>query len=119
MYNKTPVDQFYFSYHTRSETEKSEIKKIYDTEVKKEINDKTADKISEAIGFDFEYDNVDGLGDAAVWQRWVTKSFVENSLIVLVGEYQFTVYVVLNKGNDYDLEKAILIASAIIDKACG
>jgi len=41
-----------------------------------------------------------------------------NSLLVLVGDYQFTVNVDLNKGNDYDLEKAILIAKAVIKKAC-
>ena len=68
--------------------------------------------LSEAIGFNFAYLPVEDIGDAAVWEYKV------NDLKVLVGDYQFTVNVDLNKGNDYDLEKAKLIAKAIIQKAC-
>ena len=63
-------------------------------------------------GFSFKYLEIEGIGDAAVWEYEV------NDLIVLVGDYQFTVHVDLNKGNDYDLEKAEFIAKAIIEKAC-
>ena len=68
--------------------------------------------LSEGIGLDFSYLNVEGIGDAAVWENKA------NSLKVLVGDYQFSVTVELNKGNDHDLEKAKLIAKAIIEKAC-
>ncbi len=81
-------------------------------EVKKKTDKSTADLLSESTGFDFQYINIDDIGDAAVWEYKI------NDLKVLVGDYQFTVNVDLNKGNDYDLEKAKLIAKAIVEKAC-
>lgn len=116
--SKTPVDRFYSKYHTLSEEEQVALKKQYDSlvlnsdEVKQKTDISTAKTLSESIGFNFEYLPIDGIGDAAVWEHKV------NDLIVLVGEYQFTVNVDLEKGNTYDLEKAKLIAKAVIDKAC-
>jgi len=112
LHDKTPVDQFYFQYHTLSEKEKKELKRIYDEEVQKKTNNDSANEISKSIGFDFEYLKVDGLGDAAVWE------YKANDLIVLVGEYKFTININLNKGNGVNLERAKLIAEAIIEKAC-
>jgi len=112
------MDRFYAKYHTRSPKEQAELKKLYDSlvlndpDVKTKTNKSSAKMLSETIGFDFEYLEINGIGDAAVWEYKV------NDLKVLVGEYQFTVNVDLNKGNDYDLEKAKLIAKAIIQKAC-
>jgi len=110
--SKTPVDRFNDKYHTRTEKEKAELKEIYDKEVTEKVNNKDSEKVSTTIGMDFEYIKVDNIGDAAVWEHKV------NDLKVLLGEYQFTVNVDLNQGNEYDLEKAKLIANAIIDKAC-
>ena len=61
---------------------------------------------------DYEYLRIDEIGDAAVWEHKV------NDLKVLLGDYQFTLNVDLNEGNEYDLEIASLIANAIIEKAC-
>lgn len=116
--SKTSVDRFYAKYHTRTPQEQEELKKCYDSLVlnSKTIKQKTdksnAEILSESVGFDYAYLNIDAIGDAAVWEYKI------NDLIVLVGDYQFTVNVDLNKGNDYDLEKAKLIAKAIIEKAC-
>ncbi len=116
--SKTPIDRFYAKYHNRSPKEQAELKKLYDSlvlnskEVKQKTDKSNAKMLSEAIGFNFGYLPIDGIGDAAVWEHKV------NDLKVLVGDYQFTVHVDLNKGNDHDLEKAKLIAKAIIDKAC-
>ena len=113
LYDKTPVEQFYFKYHTRTAEEQAEQKKALDAQVSKETNNKNADKVTGAVGFDFQYEKIAVLGDAAVWEHKV------NNLIVLVGEYQFTVNVDLKDSNELNLEKAKLIAQAIIDKACG
>ena len=116
--SKTSMDRFYAKYHTRTPKEQAELKKLYDSlvlnspDVKSKTNISSAKMLSETIGFDFEYLEINGIGDAAVWEHKV------NDLKVLVGDYQFTVNVDLNKGNDYDLEKAKLIAKAIIQKAC-
>jgi len=116
--SKTSVDRFYDKYHTRTPEEQEELKKLYDSlvlnsePVKQKTDKSNAEMLSEAIGFDYAYLNIDGIGDAAVWEYKI------NDLIVLVGDYQFTVNVDLKKGNDYDLEKAKLIAKAIIEKAC-
>lgn len=116
--SKTPVDRFYDKYHTRTAEEQAEVKKLYDSlvlnspEVKKRTDKSSAELLSESIGVDFQYINIDAIGDAAVWEYKI------NDLKVLVGDYQFTVNVDLNKGNDYDLSKAKLIAKAIIKKAC-
>jgi len=115
--SKTPVERFYAKYHTPTPEEQAEKKKAYDSLVLNSEEVKQTDKanakmLSEGIGFNFAYLNVDGIGDAAVWEHKV------NGLLVLVGDYQFTVGVDLNKGNDHDLEKAKLIAKAIIEKAC-
>lgn len=110
--SKTFVDRFYDKYHTRSENEKEELKEIYDKEVTEKVDHKDSEKVSTGVGMDFEYLKVEGIGDAAVWEHKV------NDLKVLLGEYQFTVNVALNQGNEYDLEKATLIANAIIEKAC-
>ena len=112
LYDKTPVEQFYFKYHTRSAEEQVEQKKALDAQVNKETDNKNADKVTGAVGFDFQYEKIAALGDAAVWEHKV------NSLIVLVGEYQFTVNVDLKESNELNREKAKLIAQAIIDKAC-
>jgi len=61
---------------------------------------------------DFEYTRVADIGDAAVWEHKV------NDLKVLLGDYQFTLNVDLNDGKENNLEKAKLIAEAIIEKAC-
>ncbi|MEN8125372.1 MAG: hypothetical protein ABFR32_09590 [Bacteroidota bacterium] len=116
--SKNPVDRFYDKYHTRTPEERTELKKLYDSlvlnsdKVKQKTDKSTAEMVSESIGFDFKYLTIKGIGDAAVWEYKV------NDLKVLVGDFQFTVNVDLNKGNDYDLEKAKLIAKAIIEKAC-
>lgn len=110
--SKTPVDRFYAKYHTRTPEEQAALTKALDKEVAKKTTDKNAKKITDGIGMNFSYLKVDGLGDAAVWEQKV------NAIIVLVGDYQFTVHVGLNKGNDFDLEKAKLIAQAVIDKVC-
>ena len=112
LYDRTPVEQFYFKYHTRTAEEKAAQKKALDDQVKKETTNENADNVTGAIGFDFQYLNIENLGDAAVWEHKV------NSIIVLVDEYQFTVNVDLKKDNELNLEKAKLIAQAIIDKAC-
>lgn len=112
LHGKTPIEQFHFQYHTRTKEEQEELTKALDKEVEKKTTDKNAKNITDAIGMDFAYIKVDGLGDAAVWEHKV------NDLKVLVGGYQFTLNVDLEKGNDFDLEKAKLIAQAIIDKAC-
>ena len=116
--SKTSVERFYAKYHTPTPEEQAEKKEAYDSlvlnneELKQKTNEANAEMLSEAIGFNFEYLNIEGIGDAAVWEIKV------NGLIVLVGDYQFTVTVDLNKGNELDLEKAKLIAKAIIAKAC-
>ena len=116
--SKTPVERFYDKYHIRTSKEQEEMKKLYDSlvisnvELKNKTDRSSADRLSESIGFDFQYLNIDDIGDAAVWEYKV------NDLIVLVGEYQFSLNVNLNKGNDHDLEKAKLLAKAIIEKAC-
>jgi len=116
--SKTPVDRFYAKYHTKTPEEQAALKKLYDSlvlnsdQVKSKTDKSSAAMLSKAIGFNFAYLPVDNIGDAAVWEYKV------NDLKVLVGDYQFTVNVDLNKGNDYDLEKAKLIAKAIIEKAC-
>ena len=116
--SKTSLDRFYAKYHTRTPDEQEELKKLYDSlvlnsdTVKQKTDKSNAEILTEAIGFNFEYLNIEGIGDASVWEHKI------NDLIVLVGDYQFTVNVDLNKGNDYDLEKAKLIAKAIIEKAC-
>lgn len=116
--SKTPVERFYAKYHNRSPEEQAELKKLYDSlvlnskELKQKTDNSNAKLLSEAVGFDYAYLNIEGIGDAAVWEHKI------NDLIVLVGDYQFTVNVDLNIGNDHDLEKAKLIAKAIIEKAC-
>ena len=110
--SKTLVDRFYDKYHTRTPEEQAELTKALDKEVAKKTTDKNAKKVTDGIGMDFKYVKVDGLGDAAVWEYKV------NDLKVLVGNYQFTVHVKLNQGNDFDLEKAKIIAQAVIDKVC-
>ena len=116
--SKTPVDRFHSKYHTKTPEEQAALKKLYDSlvlnsePVKSKTDKSNAIMLSEAIGFNFAYLPVENIGDAAVWEYKI------NDLKVLVGEYQFTVNVDLNKGNDYDLEKAKLIAKAIIEKAC-
>jgi len=116
--SKTPVDRFYAKYHTKTPEEQEELKKLYDSlvlnsdQIKSKTDKSNAVMLSEAIGFNFAYIPVEDIGDAAVWEYKV------NDLKVLVGDYQFTVNVDLNKGNDYDLEKAKLIAKEIIQKAC-
>ncbi len=116
--SKNGLERFYAKYHTRTPDEQEELKKLYDSlvlnsdPVKQKTDKSNAELLSEAIGFNFEYLNIEDIGDAAVWEHKI------NDLIVLVGDYQFTVNVDLNKGNDHDLEKAKLIAKAIIEKAC-
>jgi len=110
--SKTLVDRFYAKYHTKTPEEQAELAKALDKEVEKETTDENAKNVIDGIGMDFKYLKIDGLGDAAVWEQKV------NDLKVLVGNYQFTVHVKLNQGNDFDLEKAKLIAQAVIDKAC-
>ena len=110
--SKTLVDRFYSKYHTRTPEEQAALTKALDKEVEKKTTDENAKIVTDGIGMDFKYVRVDALGDAAVWEYEV------NDLKVLVGNYQFTVHVELNQGNDFDLEKAKLIAQAIIDKAC-
>jgi len=111
--SKTAVERFYDKYHTSSSTESAEKKELYDNEVIDKAEDENAKEIgTKIVDLDFEYLKVDNVGDAAVWEHKV------NNLLVLVGDYQFTVNVQLTKGNDFDLEKAILIAKAIIVKAC-
>jgi len=110
--SSTPVERFYAKYHTRTEEEIKELQEIYDKEVAEKANSEDSEKISAAIGMDFEYLRVSDLGDAAVWEHKV------KDLIVLLGDYQFKLNVDLNKGNAYDLEIARLIANAIIEKAC-
>ena len=110
--SNTPADRFYAKYHTRTAEEQAELTKALDKEVEKKTTDENAKNVTTGIGMDFKYLKVDGLGDAAVWELKV------NDLKVLVGDYQFTVHVDLNKGNDFDLEKAKLIAQAVIDKVC-
>ena len=116
--SKTPIERFYDKYHTQTPEEQEVLKKQYDSlvlkseSVKNKTDKSISEMVSDAIGFDFQYLIIDGIGDAAVWEHKV------NDLKVLVGDYQFTVNVDLNEGNDYDLEKAKLIAEAIIEKAC-
>jgi len=111
--SKNAVDRFYDKYHTRTDAEKNELKEQYNKDVVEKVEDENAGEVAnKIIDLDFEYIKIDTIGDAAVWEHKV------NSLLVLVGDYQFTVNVNLNKGNDYDLEKAILIAKAVIKKAC-
>ena len=116
--SKTPVDRFYAKYHTKTPEEQAALKKVYDSlvlnspEVKSKTDKSNTIMLSEAIGFNFAYLPVEDIGDAAVWEYKV------NDLKVLVGDYQFTDNVDLKKGNDFDLEKAKLIANAIIEKAC-
>ena len=112
LYDKTPVEQFYFQYHTRTKEEQAELKKDLDKEVEKTTTDRNAKNVTDSVGMNFAYLRIDHVGDAAVWEHKV------NDLIVLVGNYQFTLNVDLNKGNDNDLEKAKLLAQAIIDKSC-
>ena len=113
LYDKTPVERFYQKYHTKSPQESAETKKTYDEEVtSKAENRESAQMLSDAMDFDMEYLKIDGVGDAAVWEHKV------HELKVLVGEYQFTLSVKLNQGDDYDLEKAKLIGAEIVRKAC-
>ena len=88
--SKTPVERFYSKYHTRTEEEKVELKEIYKKEVTDKVDNKDSEKVSTAIGMDFEYIKVNGIGDAAVWEHKV------NDLKVLLGDYQFTVNVGFN-----------------------
>jgi len=110
--SRTPVDRFYSKYHTRTEEEMAALQELYDKEVTEKANMEGSEKVSSAIGMDYEYLRIDHIGDAAVWEHKV------NDLKVLLGEYQFTLNVDLNEGNEYDLEIAKLIANAIIEKAC-
>lgn len=110
--SKTPVDRFYDKYHTKTEAEQEALEQTYREEVENKTDNKNAGLIGNVMDMNFEYINIDGLGDAAVWEHKV------NDLIVLVGDYQFKLYVDLKEGNEYDLEKAILIANGIISKAC-
>jgi hypothetical protein len=110
--SKTPVERFYSKYHTRTEEEMAALQELYDKEVTEKTNMEGSEKVSTAIGMDYEYERIDNIGDAAVWEHKV------NDLKVLLGEYQFTLNVDLNEGNEYDLEIARLIANAIIEKAC-
>ncbi len=110
--SKTLVDRFYAKYHTRTPEEQVELTKALGKEVEMKTTDENAKIVTDGIGMDFKYVRVDALGDAAVWEYEV------NDLKVLVGNYQFTVHVELNQGNDFDLEKAKLIAQAVIDKVC-
>lgn len=116
--SKASIDRFYAKYHTRTPEEQAELKKLYDSlvlytdPVRQKTDKSNAEILSESIGFNFAYLEINGIGDAAVWEHKV------NDLKVLVGDYQFTVNVDLNKGNDYNLDKAKLIAKAIIEKAC-
>lgn len=110
--SKTPVDRFYSKYHTRTAEEMAALQELYDKEVTEKANMEGSEKVSSAIGMDYEYLRIDNIGDAAVWEHKV------NDLKVLLGEYQFTLNVDLNEGNEYDLEIARLIANAIIKKAC-
>ncbi len=110
--SKTLVDRFYSKYHTRTPEEQAALTKALDKEVEKKTTDENAKNVTDGIGMNFKYLKIDGLGDAAVWEQKV------NDLKVLVGNYQFTVHVKLNQGNDFDLEKAKLIAQAVIDKVC-
>ena len=112
LYDKTPVEQFHFQYHTRTADEQAEQKKALDAQVSKETTNENADDVTGSVGFDFQYEKIAALGDAAVWEHKV------NNLIVLVGAYQFTVNVNLKGSNALHLEKAQLIAQAIIKKAC-
>lgn len=108
----TPVERFHAKYHTRTEEEIKALQELYDKEVTEKADIEGSEKVSAAIGLDYAYLKIDELGDAAVWEHKV------NDLKVLLGDYQFTLNVDLNKGNEYDLEIAILIANAIIEKAC-
>lgn len=109
---KTAVERFYEKYHTKTKSELEETKSTYKSEVEDKSDVDNANVIGDAMDFNFEYLEVNKLGDAAVWEHKV------NDLIVLVGEYQFTVNVKLGGDNALNLEKAELIAHAIIDKAC-
>ncbi len=108
----TPVERFYSKYHTRTEEEMKALQELYDKEVTEKVNIEDSEKISTAIGMDYDYLRIDEIGDAAVWEHKV------NDLKVLLGDYQFTLNVDLNEGNEYDLKIASLIANAIIEKAC-
>ena len=116
--SKTPTERFYAKYHTLTPEEQAEKKRLYDSlvlnneEVKQKTDAANAKMLSDGVVTSIKYVNIEGIGDAAVWE-------IDNySLIVLVGNYQFTVVTDLNKGNDYDLDKAKEIAKAIIEKAC-
>ena len=106
-------DHFYDKYHTRTDADKKELKEQYNNEVVDKVDDENISEVAnKIIDLNYEYLKIDNVGDAAVWEHKV------NNLLVLVGNYQFTVNVNLTKGDNKDLEKAILIAKAIIDKAC-
>ena len=110
--SKTPVERFYAMYHTRTEEEVEELQELYDKEVTEKVNSEDSEKVITAIGLDYKYLRIDEIGDAAVWEHKV------NDLKVLLGDYQFTLNVDLNEGNENDLEIAKLIATAIVEKAC-
>ena len=110
--SKTPVERFYAKYHTRTEEEVEELQELYDKEVTEKVNSEDSEKVITAIGLDYKYLRIDEIGDAAVWEHKV------NDLKVLLGDYQFTLNVDLNEGNENDLEIAKLIATAIVEKAC-
>jgi len=111
--SNTAVERFYDKYHTRTGSEKAAQKETYNKEVVDKIDDGNVKEVSDKIiNLDYEYLKINQVGDAAVWEHKV------NNLLVLLGDYQFTVNVNLTKGNENDLEKAIAIAKAIIKKAC-
>jgi hypothetical protein len=89
-----------------------ELQELYDKEVAEKANSEDSEKVITAIGLDYEYLRIEKIGDAAVWEHKV------NDLKVLLGDYQFTLNVDLNEGNENDLEIAKLIAVAIMEKAC-
>lgn len=110
--SKTPVERFYAKYHTRTKEELEELQALYDSEVTDKANSEDAEKVSSAIGLDYKYLRIEGIGDAAVWEP------ESNDLKVLLEDYQFNLNVDLNEGNENDLEIAKLIALAILEKAC-
>lgn len=122
----TPTEKFFFMYHNPTEEEKAANQKALD-KAAEDSDNKDAKAMLSAMGnIPFDYENVSGIGDAAVWQHTETKMtllgdemIIHNyTLIVLVGNATFSVETHLEKGRELDKEKAEAIAKELVAKAC-
>jgi hypothetical protein len=116
----SPFEAFQQMYRTRTEEEIRQMRTALKKKAEEEkINSETAESGGQILesAMKVEYEGITDLADAAVWRDYPETSGGGGELIVLLGDHTFQVTVNASEAQDYNRQKAILIAERIL-KVC-